>query len=84
MLYILRFWPLFNVKIIIHEILHLFTMALLIYPTVTIYILLINYNNNRRVQEQSQGKAKVFLIFVKVLGYSWIIYRSQFSYSLLK
>ena len=69
MIYILRFWPLFNVEIIIREILHLFTMALFIYPTVTIYILLINYNNNRRVQEQNQGKAKVFLIFVKVLGY---------------
>merc|ERR550525_447961 len=32
-------------------------MALFIYPTVTIYILLINYNN-RRVQDQVQGKAK--------------------------
>ena len=74
MLYILRFWPIFNVKIVIREILHLFIMALFIYPTVTIYILLINYNNNRRVQEQSQGKAKVFLIFVKVLGYWFLDY----------
>ena len=38
----------------------LFPMALFIYPTVTIYILLINYNN-RRVQDQVQGKAKVYL-----------------------
>ena len=54
----------------IRKILQLHPMALFIYPTVTIYILLINYNN-RRVQEKGQGKAKVFFVIILILVREW-------------